>query len=153
LELKISDAAIQDLDLLVAYRLEMWREIHPKLEAEVQESAETTREWIKSRLSEGRLVGFIVRDEHGKVAGSGCVWIRDEQPRLTNPRQQNPYLMSMYTEREFRRKGVAKIIVKEAIDWCRERGYERIVLHASNEGRPLYASFGFEPANELRLRL
>ena len=153
MELKITDATIGDLDLLVAHRLEMWREIQPKLEAEVQRSVETTREWIRGRLSEGRLVGFVVRDEHGKVAGSGCVWIRDEQPRPTNPRQQNPYLMSMYTEKEFRRKGVAKIIVRRAIEWCRERGYERIVLHYSKEGRPLYESFGFEPSNEMRLRL
>jgi hypothetical protein len=35
----------------------------------------------------------------------------------------------------------------------RKQGYERIVLHASNEGRPLYESFGFEPANEMTLRL
>lgn len=104
-------------------------------------------------MSEDRLVGFVVRTTEGKLAGSGCLWIRDEQPRPTNPRLQVPYLMSMYTEKEYRRKGVAKMIVQTALEWCREHGYGRVVLHASNEGRQLYESFGFEPSNEMRLRL
>jgi GNAT superfamily N-acetyltransferase len=153
LEINISHATLGDLDLLVTHRLEMWLDIHPELEADVRKSEGATREWIRDKLSEGKLVGFVARTASGAVAGSGCVWIREEQPRPTNPRHETPYLMSMYTEKGYRRKGVAKMIVREAIEWGRERGYERIVLHASKEGRPLYESFGFEPASEMRLKL
>ena len=144
---------MDDLDLLVTHRQNMWRDIHPEWGAEVEASAEATREWIRKALSVGELIGFIARAEDGSVAGSGCLWIRPEQPRPTNPRQVVPYLMSMYTEREFRRKGAAQKVVQAAIQWCRDRGYDRVVLHASSEGRPLYENFGFEPGSEMRLKL
>jgi GNAT superfamily N-acetyltransferase len=136
----------------------MWRDVlelsdHPELKSKVEESAESTREWIRAKLSEGKLVGFIARAQDGTVAGSGCIWIRNEQPRPTNPRQENPYLLSMYTEEAFRRKGVGKAVLRSAVEWGRVHRYERVVLHASKRGRPLYEAFGFEPSTEMRLKL
>jgi GNAT superfamily N-acetyltransferase len=55
----------------------------------------------------------------------------------------------MYTEDEFRRRGVAKRVVQEALEWCKKMGYERVVLHASLHDRPLYESMGFEPTSEM----
>jgi GNAT superfamily N-acetyltransferase len=152
LKFRLTNAGLDSLDLLVQHRLNMWREIHPELGAKVEESEDRTRNWIREKLSKGELIGFIAKTEDSRVAGSGCIWIREEQPRPTNPRQAQPYLMSMYTEREFRRKGVAKLIVKRALDWCRERDYERIILHASEQGKALYESFGFGPTTEMRLK-
>lgn len=153
LKFKVSYARPEDLELLVSHRLKMWRDVHPELGPKVQKSAKATREWIRKKLSDGTLVGFVARAPDGKVAGSGCIWIREEQPRPTNPRQRFPYLMSMYTEKEFRRKGVARLILGRALKWCRDHKYERVVLHASDKGRPLYESFGFESTPEMRLSL
>ncbi len=149
----LSYAGQENIDLLVDHRLSMWQDLHPEWSKEVLESKRVTRGWIKKQMSRGKLVGFIVKAHGGRVAGSGCVWIREEQPRPTNPRLEVPYLMSMYTVKEFRRRGVAKLIVKSALKWCKEQKYERIVLHASRMGRPLYESMGFEPSTEMRLRL
>jgi GNAT superfamily N-acetyltransferase len=66
---------------------------------------------------------------------------------------KTPYLMSMYTETAFRRKGIAKSIVCNAIAWSREHGYDKINLHASEMGRHLYESLGFSATTEMRLRL
>lgn len=150
---KLSYAGRGDIDLLLAHRQSMWLDIHPELENEVKGAEALTRDWIERMLSGGRLVGFIVKTPEGKVAGSGCVWIREEQPRPASPHLEVPYLMSMYTVKPFRRKGVGKLIVKGAIEWSREHGYERMVLHASTEGRPLYEGLGFEPGNEMSLKL
>ena len=144
---------MKDLDLLTAHRQKMWTDLHPDWEDEVKKTASATKKWIGEKLSEGVLVGFIVKDGDGKVAGSGCVWVREEQPRPDNPRQVVPYIMSMYTEKEFRRRGVGKMVMNAAITWCRENGYGRVVLHASDQGKPLYESFGFEPGREMRLTL
>jgi GNAT superfamily N-acetyltransferase len=153
MKFKISYAGFDDLELLTTHRLKMWQDIHPELQKKIQESARFTRRWIKKGLSEGSLFGFIAKASDGEVAGSGCLWIREEQPRPTNPRLEVPYLMSMYTEKKFRRKGVAKLIVAEALRWCRKHKYERIILHASKEGRAVYEAFGFEPTTEMRLNL
>ena len=39
------------------------------------------------------------------------------------------------------------------IDWCRKEGFSAVSLHACDAGRPLYASLGFQPTNEMTLRL
>ena len=130
----------------------MWRDIHPEFGAMVDESEALTRKWVRRKFAEGKLIGFIAKTAGGKVAGSGCIWLRDEQPRPTNPRQEVPYLLSMYTEPSFRRKGVARMIVSRALKWCKDHEYDRVNLHASTQGKPLYESFGFESTTEMRLK-
>jgi hypothetical protein len=39
------------------------------------------------------------------------------------------------------------------IDWCKREGIARVTLHASEDGRHLYESLGFESSNEIRLKL
>lgn len=57
----------EDLELLVAHRLNMWREIRPDWGKRAQESEKATREWIRKKLSSGSLVGFVARAPDGKV--------------------------------------------------------------------------------------
>ena len=149
---KVSYAGKGDVDLLADHRKRMWLDIHPEYEEEVRATEKRTRKWIGDQLSKGSLVGLVVRTADGEVVGSGCIWLRDEQPRPTSMSLVVPYLMSMYTVKRFRRQGVASLIVKGALKWCREKGYDRIVLHASKEGRAVYEGFGFEPSNEMRFR-
>ena len=153
MEFSLVFAGHDDVDLLVKHRLDLLREVHPELETKIEESEPWTREWIRKRLSDGELIGLLAKAEDGKVAGSGCIWLRNDLPRPTNPRMVAPYLMSMYTTPEFRRKGVARLIVQSALKWCKERGYERVSLHASKAGKPLYASLGFSPTTEMRAKL
>lgn len=150
---EISQAKIEDIDILVAHRQGMFADMYPELTKEIQASEEQTREWLSKMLSDGSLVGFVVRTQEGQAAGSGCLWIKKEQPNPTHPRLEAPYLLSMYTEKNFRRQGVATLIVKTAIAWSREHGYDRINLHASEMGKPLYGAFGFEATNEMKLTL
>jgi len=39
------------------------------------------------------------------------------------------------------------------IAWCKKEGFARVTLHASEHGRHLYETLGFEPSNEMRLNL
>lgn len=59
-------------------------------------------------------------------------------------------VLNVYTEREWRRRGVAERLMQGLIDWARDHGIARLVLHASPEGRSLYERMGFEPTNEMR---
>jgi len=152
-EFKICLATAEDIELLGEHRVKMWIDIRPDLKEKALETLDLTRNWIKKELGEGKLIGFIVRTQTGQVAGSGCIWLREDAPRLFANRLKSPYLMSMYTEEAFRRAGVARMIVQYTIDWCREHGYNTIGLHASQSGAPLYERFGFKQTTEMRLML
>ena len=103
-------------------------------------------------MKTGRLIGFLAETD-GRVVCGACIWLQDVQPRPHVPGRFVPYLMSMYTEPEFRRRGIATRTVREAIRWSKANGYSRLVLHASDNGRPVYEKIGFEPTTEMRLRL
>lgn len=150
---ELTYATVDNVEILVKHRLSMFNDMYPELANEIRASEEKMRQWLLEKLSEGSLVGFIIRNEDGQAAGSGCLWIKKEQPNPTHLRLEAPYLLSMFTENRFRKKGVARLIVKTAIAWSREHGYDRINLHATDVGKPLYAEFGFKPTNEMMLKL
>ena len=153
MKFKISQAGMDEVDIILKHRLGMFGDMYPDLGKEIEASKEETHRWILEQLSNGNLVGFIVRNGVGQVAGSGCLWIKKEQPNPTHPRLEAPYLLSMFTEKNFRRQGVARLIVKTAMEWSREHGYDRINLHATEVGKPLYEELGFRPTNEMQLKL
>lgn len=149
----ISMGTFEDLELLVEHRLQMWKEIHPELSKQVEMTRPDTREWITGMLKRNVLTAFIVKDENGKIAGSGCIMVRDDQVRPKSSVSRVPYLMSMYTETDFRNMGVASLIVNNAIEWAKENGFDRMLLHASRAGRNVYEKFGFKETSEMRLWL
>jgi GNAT superfamily N-acetyltransferase len=61
-------------------------------------------------------------------------------------------ILNVYTEREFRRRGVARQVMLAILAWIKAYGLRGVNLHASEEGRALYEKLGFEQTNEMRLR-
>jgi ribosomal protein S18 acetylase RimI-like enzyme len=77
----------------------------------------------------------------------------DWPPHVVGRSQQRANILNVYTRRDSRRQGHARRLMQAAIDWCRARGIDTIVLHASPDGRALYESLGFAATNEMRLVL
>jgi hypothetical protein len=48
-------------------------------------------------------------------------------------------------------KGIARALMQIALEWSAANHLDVVILHASDDGRGLYESFGFEPTNEMRL--
>jgi GNAT superfamily N-acetyltransferase len=109
------------------------------------------RDWLAPRLASGEVIGWVSVDGHDAPQGSGLLWFQECQPRPKVPGGTVPYLLSMFVEEGFRRAGVAKAIVQAAIEATRTAGHPRLSLHASEAGRPLYASLGFTPSPEMWL--
>ena len=150
----IRPASLYDIGCLVHHRRAMWEDLGINMKRSLDWGDRAYRQWALSRLSSGRLVAWVVEDEQRAVVGGGCLWLQPIQPR---PHHRNvmlqPYLLSMYTEKKFRRRGVGSMIVREAIDWCKKNGYQRLTLHASPMGRGVYKNLGFKRTWEMRLDL
>ena len=151
--LSVRTAAVRDLDALVHQRRAMWKALGIR-DNELHEIGDRVyRRWARARLRNHQLIAWVVKSDDGRMAGGGCVWLQPVQPRPHRTSMVQPYLLSMYTEPDFRRRGVASIVVKEAIKWCRKNKYERLMLHASEMGRRVYSQLGFKRTWEMRLDL
>ena len=128
----------------------MWRDIGKMTEAELDAGDPVYRRWIRSRLKSGKAAGFII-DRKGAAVASGVLWIQEAQPRPGLREIRQGYLLSMYTEPAYRRKGLAAAIVRAAVTWAREQGMERVALHAAPLGRRVYERAGFARTYEMRL--
>ena len=71
---------------------------------------------------------------------------RDPQPRRAT-------ILNLYTYPQYRRQGLARLLMQTMIDRCRGEGFASVSLHASDDGRLLYEALGFQPTNEMRLWL
>ncbi len=128
----------------------MWEEIGGVSPAALRAHAPTYRRWLLPRLTSGRLWGYVAGVRGGEIGGSGCLWLREAQPRPGEVARFEPYILSMYTVPACRGRGVATAIVRRFLAECRAATYARVVLHGSVFGRPVYGRLGFERTWEMR---
>jgi len=144
-----------DLATLVVHRRKMWQELRAYSRRELDRHDVAYRRWMRELMGRRKFLAWIVEEPRtGAVVGSGAVWLMPSQPRPgTLGRGEIPYILSMYTEPAYRRRGVASRIVRAMVGWSRAHRYGRVLLHASRFGRPVYERLGFESGSEMRLAL
>lgn len=117
--------------------------------AALDDTDKVYRRWARKLLKNGELVGWIVEVSKKPVA-SGCIWLKPVPPLPGYEGGPQPYLLSMYTEPEFRGKGLAKKIVLESLRWAKKQGFFRMTLHTSDMGKSIYEKLGFERTWEMK---
>jgi GNAT superfamily N-acetyltransferase len=153
-KIRVRRGSVSDIPLLVRHRTGMHRELPPLAPPRVlREHERTYRRWLGQNLPAGQVIALVAEDGTGHPMGSGCVWFYTDHPRPGIGVAETAYLMSMFTDPAFRRRGVASRLVREAIRTARERGCPRMVLHAAPMARELYPTFGFERTWEMRIWL
>ncbi|GAB5494656.1 MAG: GNAT family N-acetyltransferase [Phototrophicaceae bacterium] len=108
--------------------------------------------WLHEEITQGHYLGWFACDGDSVVAGAG-LWLMNSSPVPDGFAGRLPYLLDVYTEPSYRKQGLARKLVTQIIDYCREQGYPKIRLHASIYGRPLYEQLGFVDGNEMQLKL
>jgi len=150
---KIRTATLKDVDELLRQRHRMFGELGRADSRAIEVHDEAFPRWVRREMKAKRIVCFLVETEKGRVVGGGSVWLREVQPYPGFSGGKVPYLMSMYTEPAYRRKGVGSLVVRQAITWSRRHGYSSITLHGSRYGRPLYLKLGWKRSWEMELDL
>jgi len=141
---KLRRATMRDIDVLVDQRHRMYEDMRRRSKEEHAVGDRAYKTWALKRMRKGELVCFLAEDSSGRAVAGGCLWLREEQPGPGYPGGRIPYLMSMYTEPQSRRRGLASLVVKEAMRWSRKEGYEWMTLHASKTGRKVYRNLGWK---------
>jgi len=150
-------AVVADIPALVSHRRRMFEDMYADKavvrDRAAYEAMDTAyANILRYEIPVGSTRAWVI-DDAGMIAASGALKFTDWLPRPDGQRRGLVYVHSVYCAPEYRRQGLARRILQAMIDYCRENGWPRISLHASDMGRGLYEELGFMPTNELRLIL
>ncbi len=99
--------------------------------------------YFEASLADGSLISWIAEEEGAIVATSGICFYQ-LPPSYLNPSGKTAYVTNMYTQDEYRRKGIASDLLSLVVEEARRQNYKVVRLHASEQGRPVYKRYGFK---------
>ncbi len=146
-----------DIPVLVTHRRRMFEDIaafrgRPFDPARVDAMDQAYTAYLHEHLTDDTFWAWGVEAEPGgQFVASAAVSLIQWIPKPSF--DMLVYLHSVYTDPAYRQRGFARRSVQASIDFCRQRGFKRLVLHASHMGQTLYESLGFVLTNEMALDL
>ncbi len=152
-ELTIREAGAADLETILHQRRSMFRDMGEGSVEQLDRMVEVARPWLERALAHRSYRHWLAVDSSGAVAGGGGVLLSPWPANPHDPCTERAVILNVYTEQEFRRRGVARLVMETILAWIRGYGLKSVNLHASDEGRALYQKLGFNPTNEMRLWL
>jgi GNAT superfamily N-acetyltransferase len=149
--LTIRRAGVHDIPALVRLRRTMFEEMgfHDSTVLEASDAA--CERYFHETIRTGRFRAWVAVTDDGTVVATGGLVIDRHPPGPDNLSGRTGYLMSLFTEPAFRRRGLADRIMRTMLSGLREWGISAAALHATESGRPLYTALGFHNSNEMRL--
>ena len=143
MELRFKKTTIEDLDLLTDTRVEVLRAANKLAnDADMSEVKAQSYSYYKRALCDGTHTAYLVFDGN-RFVGAGGVSFFQVMPTYHNPSGRKAYIMNMYTDPEYRRKGIAYRTLDLLVRESRSKGISCISLEATDMGRPLYEKYGF----------
>ncbi len=86
---------------------------------------------------------FVAEDENHTFLG--YLWVGEGSNMMTG--LKHGYVYDIFVKKEFREKGIGRILLEKAQNYCREKGYSRILLMVSANNANaigLYNKIGFK---------
>jgi GNAT superfamily N-acetyltransferase len=141
-------ATVDDIDALADLRWRMETERHPELRVDRDAYFAAVRVSIRGEIERGAYICFLAESGGEVVACAILIWW-PMLPTLTDFHRARGYVSSVYTRPEYRRQGIARALMENLMARAREMGMSRLMLWASEMGRPLYLDLGFVPSRGL----
>jgi GNAT superfamily N-acetyltransferase len=151
-EIIIRQALLADIPEILRQRRAMYEDMHYDDQDALNTMAKLSAEYLKTAMNDGSFRAWFACASDRVVAG-GAVVISPWPAHPNDLECRRATILNVYTNPEHRRRGIARQLMQTMIAWCKQDGFARVTLHASDDGRHLYESLGFEPSNEMRLNL
>jgi GNAT superfamily N-acetyltransferase len=155
----IRQARLEDAAAIAGHRARMFQDMGELASAAFDDFRKEACAWIERALPRGEYIGWLAlpKDKPDVIAGGAGVQLRQVSPHPSRSpndggfaRGKHAIVLNVFTEPEWRRRGLARLLMKEILRWAGTERLDRLVLHASDEARALYEQMGFVPTNEMR---
>jgi GNAT superfamily N-acetyltransferase len=151
-EITIREAGPGDAAIILHHRRSMFRDMGEGTPEELDRMVEVATPWLARALADGSYRHWLALDASGRVTGGGGVLLCPWPASPKDPCTERAVILNVYTEPEFRKRGIARQVMVTILAWIEQQGLRAVNLHASKEGRHLYEELRFEATNEIRLR-
>ena len=147
--LRTRKATVDDVELITRHRKAMFADMRNAPEPILEEMARHFEPWVRRMIAEEKYAGWIIADGERDIASAGLLLL-DWAPHFLDPAgEQRGYVLNVFVEPGYRRRGLAQALMSECMDEARRHGIRVVALHASAKGQPLYERLGFTTSNEM----
>jgi GNAT superfamily N-acetyltransferase len=152
-------ARLEDAPAIAWHRARMFQDMGEISSGVFDDFVRDVRAWLERALASGEYVGWlgVLTDKPDVIAGGAGVQLRQVAPHPCRPSKEGAFakgrhaiVLNVFTEPEWRRRGLARLLMEEILSWAGRERLDRLVLHASDEARALYEQMGFVATNEMR---
>jgi GNAT superfamily N-acetyltransferase len=150
-EITIRQATAADISDLVRLRRVMFESMGYDDAAQLDAADGAAAAYFTDAIPRGAFYGWLAHTATGAAVGSGGVVVDRHPPGPNNLSGRVGYVMNVVTVPGYRRRGIARRVMETILRWLAERGVQRVTLHTTEVGRPLYEQFGFVAGNEMQL--
>ncbi|BBF44043.1 histone acetyltransferase HPA2 and related acetyltransferases [Lachnospiraceae bacterium KM106-2] len=85
-----------------------------------------------------------IAEEEGRLIGSAFLIVIEKPANLSFPHGRVGTVLNVYTDKEYRNKGIAKNLMKMLIEDGKKMGLDYVSLEATKAGYPVYKKVGFQ---------
>src|SRR5262249_56764693 len=149
----LRQATVADAKVLAMHRRSMFRDMGYQDEATLDSMMAKFRPWLEAKMTSGDYLAWLAISTGDTIVSGAGLWLMDWPAHMLGASARRGNILNVYTELEYRRRGLARSLIEAALDWCRRNAIDLVILHASPEGRGLYESLGFQASNEMRIKL
>ena len=128
-----------DLETFISMRIAQLRE---EGATEDLDLVPALTDYYHRHMADGTFVSWLAADGDRIVGTSGMSFV-EKPPYFSCPTGRIGLLSSMYTDPEYRRRGIAKELLRRVVEEARGYGCGAVQITASDMGTLLYADFGF----------
>ena len=128
-----------ELDTFINMRINQLREEGAKEEIDL---VPALKDYYTRHMADGTFVSWLAFDGDDIIGTSGMSFV-EKPPYFGCPSGRIGLLSSMFTNPNYRRKGIAKKLLSRVVNDARDYGCGTIQITASDMGVKLYTYFGF----------
>jgi GNAT superfamily N-acetyltransferase len=155
-EFHVRLATVDDAEIIGWHRARMFQDMGQIPKHLFDSFRNTSRNRVRELFISCEYVGWLasLADKPEQIVAGAGAHLRRVLPHPASEHAfaegRQAVIINVFTEPEWRRKGIAALLLGHIIQWSREQKLDRLLLHASEEGRALYERLGFVATNEMR---
>ncbi|MDE6021024.1 MAG: GNAT family N-acetyltransferase [Ruminococcus sp.] len=132
-----------ELDIFIKMRINQLREEGAKEDIDL---VPALKNYYQRHMADNTFISWIAVDNE-KIIGTSGISIVEKPPYFGCPSGKIGLLSSMFTDKAYRRIGIAKELLSRVVNEAKEQGCGTVQITASDMGVLLYSDFGFVKNN------